>query len=523
MRDLGKAGEDFFSGLCAISGMTANKAVSDRNGWDLYVEIDEENMFLDAMSLHEGQVETKIQVKTTDGKNKFVDVELSNLKKMVTTPVPAFYVLIGYEGGESPAAAYLYHVDKELIDRVLKKIASLVAVNPKVKLNKRTMRLNFTQSITPLKGSRLREMMVSMIGGKSLKYIEQKTKYLESSGFEQGAHKLSFSIQGDDQLKQFIDMSLGFKGSLDVNNVHGSALRFGIATALPFFTSESAILEITDVIPDASGSLIFKNLSNGHSLKFSTDLYRGMLNQWISSDLRKFRMSSSLFEIQVFNNGKRLKFLAHPQLIKNYDITEGLKLFKLIQMFRSSTHVRLALEFPGCSTCINLNPTSDFSDCSFVIEAIEKFLTIKKHFDFYEPVFISLGELEKAQHRLVEMGLIIAGAVSKVSLELPDKVSIDVGVEADCFHVVAVNLGGYIFAELMLLSGIVEKYDSGRHSVAVKKMESLYRTVINAEKVEIGILEKDVLSVVDSYRNVNLSINLAPFFFSELLSSEGFK
>ena len=214
MRDLGKAGEDFFSGLCAISGMTANKAVSDRNGWDLYVEIDEENMFLDAMSLHEGQVETKIQVKTTDGKNKFVDVELSNLKKMVTTPVPAFYVLIGYEGGESPAAAYLYHVDKELIDRVLKKIASLVAVNPKVKLNKRTMRLNFTQSITPLKGSRLREMMVSMIGGKSLKYIEQKTKYLESSGFEQGAHKLSFSIQGDDQLKQFIDMSLGFKGSL---------------------------------------------------------------------------------------------------------------------------------------------------------------------------------------------------------------------------------------------------------------------------------------------------------------------
>lgn len=521
MRDLGKAGEDFFSGWCAISGMVANKAVSDRNGWDLLVEIDPELNNLDPLSLHEGIVETKIQVKATDGSSKSVKVELSNLKKMATSPLPTFYVLVEFSNTDAPTAAYLYHVDKALIEKVLKRIAVLTSTNKKVKLNEKTMTLKFSESILPFTATRLKEMMVSIIGKSSLSYVAEKSKSLKSAGFENGAHKFDFSIIGDTQLKRLIDMSLGAKGSIDVNDVHGSSLRFGIATDLPQFNSGTAILEMTNVIPHSSGSIKFKDSVSGKSLVFSADLYMGMLNSWIPDDLKKVRMESKLFEIQLISLGKTLKFIAHFDLIKNFDITEGLQLFKLLDMFANPNNVQMIFSFPKITTTTNLHQAKNFSDCSHVIEAMEQALKIKKHFDFYEPTFMSLRELEKVKSKLAEISVLIDGAIKEISVCLPVDVRVDVDTEVDCLYVSAIHLGPCIFAELLLINGMVSQYESERHAISIKKVKSLYQTTIKSTSAERAALKEELVSASEAYEGQCTSINLVPCFFTDFLDVEG--
>jgi len=520
MRDLGKAGEEFFSGWCAISGMVANKAVSDKNGWDLLVEIDPGHNTLDPLSLHEGIVETKVQIKATDGSSKSVQVELSNLKKMSTTPLPTFYVLVEFNNTDAPTAAYLYHVDKVLIEKVLKRIAVLTSTNKKVKLNERSMTLKFSESILPFTATRLREMMISIIGRSSLSYIEEKSKNLKTVGFEQGAHKLDFSIKGDAQLERLIDMSLGAKGSIDINNVHGSSLRFGIPTDLPQFNSDTAVLEMTNVIPHSSGSLKFKDSTSGRSLVFSADLYLGMLNSWIPDDLKKVRVESKLFEIQLIGLGKTLKFTAHFDFIKDFDITEGLQLFKLLDMFVNPNGVLITLSFPEVTTTISLHQAKGFSDCSHVIEAMEQVLKIKKHFDFYDPVSMSLSELEKLQPKLAELSVLIDGAIIEISVSLSVDVRLEVGTEVDCLYVAAIHLGPCIFAELLLINGKISQHESERHAISIKKVKSLYRTTIKSISIEKATLKEELKSVSEAYESKCTSIDLVPCFFTDFLDAE---
>lgn len=520
MRDLGKAGEDFFSGWCAISGMTANKAVSDRNGWDLFVEIDPGLNTLDPLSLHEGQVETKVQIKATDGNKKAVQVELSNLQKMATTPLPTFYVLIEYSNTDAPTAGYLLHVDKLLIEKILKRIAELTHANKKVKLNDKMMTLKFSESILPFTATRLKEMMVSIIGRSSLSYIAEKSKTLKTAGFEQGAHKLDFSIKGSDQLRRLIDMSLGEKGSIDINNVHGSSLRFGIATDLPHFSSDTAVLELTNVIPHASGLLKFKDSINGRSLTFPADLYMGIMNLWLPDELKKVRMKSNLFEVQLIAQGKTLKFLAHLNLVKNFDITEGLQTLKLINMFANPNNVRLTFDFPGIKTHLDLHQMKGFSDCSDAIELIEIVLKIKKHFEFYESIFTSLNELEESQSKLVELNIVIDRTLDEMSISLPMDVSAEVDTEVDCLYVVATCLGSYIFAELILIQGIVYQHESEISCISITDIQSLYRTTIESVSSEKADLKEELMSAAKAYNSPRTCINLVPHFLSDFLGTE---
>lgn len=520
MRDLGAAGENYFSAWCAASGMTANKSVSDMNGWDVFVEIDKSADRFDLASMHEGLIELKIQIKSTDGSKKSVDVELSNLKKMATTTLPSFYVLMEFDGSESPRNAYLLHVDSTLSSKILKRIAELFSQDAKVKLNKKKMRLNFTESITPLSATNLKEMILNHIGPSHLSYIDQKRNHLLSAGYDNGSHKVNFSIHGDDTLQKLIDISLGKKGGIEINDVHGSTLRFGIATDLPNLKSDTAILEMPDIMPEAKGSLSFRDKSTGRTLKFPVDLYRSVLNPWIPDDLKKVRIDGNLFEIHLSHHGKVLNITINTDKIDSFDVEDTLKLVKLVNMLSKPENVSITFDFDNISARASLNPDEGFSDQTHLIVAFERLVKIKNHFELEERLFVTPTEINNNLRQLTQLESLIDENPNNTLLTF----SLDTGpapeTKVECFYVVFLEIGGYAFIELVIFYGQIQNPETEKYSLTPTEKRSLYKTAVNIDSIDKQSLQEEIINSINQYEPTCCVIDLTPFFFSNVLKIE---
>ena len=111
IRDIGKAGEDFFSGLCSQSGITTNKAYYDRTGWDYLVEIPNEYTN-DEISFENYPFPYKcfVQVKSSDNSPGRWSIKLSNWRHLILTELPSFYLVYEFDNNPIPQRLFLYHI-----------------------------------------------------------------------------------------------------------------------------------------------------------------------------------------------------------------------------------------------------------------------------------------------------------------------------------------------------------------------------------------------------------------------------
>lgn len=517
MRDLGTAGEKYFGVLCAGAGMAANKSETDINGWDLFVEIDKSSNAFDRLSMHEGLIETKVQVKSTDGDSKSVDVELSNLKKMATSSLPCFYVLLEFGGGDVPLKGYLRHFDNDLINKTLHRISDEYAKDPKVKLNKKKMRLNFQDEIKPLSASTVKEMLTQHIGSSYLDYIEKKSEYLKTVGFEDGTHRIKFTIVGDEKLSKLIDISLGKKNSIEVHEIHGSSLRFGILSERKDLTSDTAILTMPDVTPTDRGFVSFKDKSNGRTLKFPVDVYSSPLNSWIPKHLRKIRMDGKLFDFNILDQAKSFNISMNIHLLETFEVEESVRLFKLTHMLARPQNIDLTFEFQGSSTTARLNSGEGFPEQSHAIEALEKIVKIKQYFEVDTPLHFSSTDINNARNKLKKLIHIVEGAPEIFRLNFSSETEINSSTELECFHILSFQVGRYVFLELALFAGNAEKGQDDKYNLTPTSRNSFYRTMFEAG-VDLKTLEQEITKIIDDYDSPRLVMNFVPGFFTSAQS-----
>lgn len=518
MRDLGTAGEKYFGMLCAAAGMAANNSQTDIHGWDLFVEIDESTNAFDRMSMHEGVIETKVQVKSTDGDKRYVDVELSNLKKMATSSLPCFYVLLEFDGGEVPVRGYLRHFDNQLIQKTLRRVSDEHAKDPRVKLNKKKMRLNFDNLISPLSASVIKKMMMSHIGSSHLDYLEQKRKYLKSVGFEDGSHQIKFSIVGDDKLYQLIDISLGKKDSIEIAEVHGSSLRFGVLSERNELTSDTAVLTMPDVTPSDKGVLSFRDKSNGRTLKFPVDLYSSPFDSWIPKHFRKIRMDGRLFEFHVLNYGKSFNISMNIHLLEHFEVEESFRMFKLTHMLSKPKNIDLTFEFQSVSSTAYLSSGEGFPDQSSAIEAFEKIIKIKHYFEIDTPLYFSAPDIDSTRAKLNKLIHVVEGAPEIFTLSFSSTDEINSETELECFHVLSFQVGRYVFLELVLFTGKAIKVQVDQYNITPTAKQSFYKTMFNAGHVDKKILQEEITVIVDDYESSRSVINFVPAFFAKVQS-----
>lgn len=194
MRDLGLMGESTFSLWCADAGIIPNGSQIDKTGWDYFVEFPFEDLN-DPTEIHKAAIECKVQIKATDKKERKLPVSLSNLRRLITAQMPAFFVFIEFDGSDSAKDAFIVHVDNELITKVLKKLHEIEQSDKTNKFNKRKMTISYGDShkMEHLNGDCLKEVFISHIGMDISRYISNKIKHLESTGFEDGFAQINFT------------------------------------------------------------------------------------------------------------------------------------------------------------------------------------------------------------------------------------------------------------------------------------------------------------------------------------------
>lgn len=521
MRDIGKAGEFFFGGWCASSGITANPSMSDAHGWDVLIEMNSGVNASDPLRVHEGMLESKVQIKSTDGGKTHVDVELSNLHKMATSSLPTFYVLIEFEKGTSPVRAYLKHIDHAFISQILKRVSDLTAKNSKVKLNEKTMRVKFSEEISPLVPEKMRELILKHVGVQSA-YVESKLQHLRSAGYEEGAYKLQFTISNPKQLERLIDASLGKDVGVEVEGMQGSVVRFGLSNPIPELAASTAVLSMMQIVPDGQGSVSFRNRSTGVSYNFHSDIYRGVINSILPIDRRKIRIDAGFFEVTVQSKGNAgdpkvpLEVNMNLQLEKSIEVEDLLKIFNVFQMLRTPKGIEFGLDFFDAQSYLPLNTSESFEDCSQQISTLNIVVQLKRDFEWSQPLLLTFEEIMIRARKLERIYPVFFSKLEIATITFDSGNTPPVGLEADCLYAVGINLGPYLFVKIIVIRGTVEKLDDKKDKIDGQLRGSIFKAVFKETDDKFRI-KSDIAYAISNYESEVEVVDFSPVFFKDAL------
>ncbi|MPQ67796.1 MULTISPECIES: hypothetical protein [unclassified Pseudomonas] len=293
--DLGLMGESVFTTMCAGAGLTPNKSgTSDATGWDYVVEFPIPAK-RGALDMHISPCECKVQVKSTNSRGKRVSLKLSNLHRLVVSPVPTFVVFFEFDGREFPSNAYLLHVDEGLITKALKRVR---AEGSEAKLNRLTMVVRFDEShrLTSVTGQALKSKIMEYIGLDLPNYVASKANHLKSAGFEDGFAKVTFGINNED-LEAFADAAIGLKTIAKLQSFRSVYSRFGIQDDVPFADFEVGSLELTEVVPHSTGTLRFRQHAFAPCVAFSIKLYTSPFSNHPNPRLSRSRIAGEFFDL----------------------------------------------------------------------------------------------------------------------------------------------------------------------------------------------------------------------------------
>jgi hypothetical protein len=514
-RNIGGGGEHFFKAWCNMVGIVANSSDSDMNGWDLFIEIDRPGNICSPLTVHQGNMEAKVQIKATDGRKKSVDVELSNLWKMSTTLLPAFYILIEFDSKELPVKAYVRHVDKDLVVQVLGRVTKLVAKDSKVKLNKKKMRVNFKEEFSVQDLSTLKALLDKYMGSSSSQYSEKKKEYLEQAGFEGGGYKISFTIADMEQLEKFTDASLGKNVDVQVKGMHGSLVRFGLSTHIPSLSASNAVLSLLKVLPDDVGKVAVRDRSTGKSLVFDADFYRGAVNRFLPEGQQKIRVDAKFFEIFMRYGNQSINITMTVEIAQSYCVDDLLKVFSLFEWLREPNGLEMSLNFFGTRLPFILKENESPKSFAIGVSMLKDIVELKNYFELSQPLVVTLFEIESRIDYVSDFIQRFANSKRSMCLSFDLEGDFVLG-DVNCFYVAFLRIGQYLFVELISLVGalVEDKMPTGsRLKVESETKISLYKTVVEFDEKVLGVLKEDICAAMDSYESELPGINFTPLFF----------
>ncbi len=461
MRDLGLMGESLFSKWCAESGMIANASQIDKTGWDYLVEF-AFHTGVGPTEIHNPAFECKVQVKATDKNNRKRSVTLSNLRRLITVPMPAFFIFIEFDGSDDAQRAFVVHVDNDLISKVLKRLHKTEQSDKENHFNKRTMTIHYSDShmIQNLNGKCLKEHLISYIGNNMAEYVSQKKSHLESTGFEDGAVRINVITRGDESIKNLIDSSLGIQKQVEVAHFKGTHVRFGIANKIPFIDTENGTLSLSPQDPYAKGILKIKKDRLSVGLSFESRLYISPLNKVVSKELRKMRIESDFFDIiynpHTGNSSWSFSFASDIRL----DIRKLRDTLKLFSLFTpSEKNLIIEMIFDGLpKTEFRPMFTDQIFDFSKELETIESAVKLLSDFDINNNVEISFDEVLQHQTRICQMRELIGQSPNRFRIEFKvNGKGFDTGKKIACILLTNVPIGSHILGMVIVVIGKVKE------------------------------------------------------------------
>lgn len=498
MRDLGLMGESAFVSWCAQSGLIPNKSHVDKTGWDFHVEFPF-STGISAAEVHKPAIECKVQVKATDLTKRTLPIKLSNLRRLVTAQIPAFFIFLEYDNKDSPQRAFLLHVDFPLITKVLARIHKFDQYDEPVKLHKRTLSVSYDESheISVSDRNSIRDAIVSYVGGDLSEYVKRKKEHLDSTGYESGMGNIKFTTEGEANLESLIDVSLGIKNHVEICNVQKVDKRFGLESKTKEFES-SARLEMPDVRPLLDGVVTFKEDKLSPGLVFSSRIYLSPFNNCVPNKMKKIRLESNFFELRVapfsgkcdyyfsFGSGARLKVR---------EFINVLELFSLLSCSGNKLIAEIAVPLKQkLKFLLNCNKGEfEFASELYALRSAERILSEFRLVDFVDVSFLEISNYCK---QIIQFERLLFHGDFSMKVECVLDSEFDSEKEFAFITLITVPIGGYVFGLVFAAVGIAREVSGKKiliesNKIKIeKKMSSHQSDPVNKEDLDLVL--KDI-------------------------------
>lgn len=498
MRDLGLMGESIFSLWCADAGLIPNGSQIDKTGWDFFVEFPFNSGF-SPREIHKSPFECKVQVKATDKNDRKLPITLSNLRRLITAQMPAFFVFIEFDGKDTAQKAFVVHVDNDLISKVLKKLHKIEQSPEENNFNKRKMTIYYDESnvLDQPNGNCLKKCLLTHMGNNISKYIENKKSHLESTGYENGFAQITFTTVGEDNLKSLIDVSLGLEKEVEVSKIKGVDTRFGILSDNPLLSSDACKLAMPNLAPTAKGKIRFKEDRFSSGLVFECKFYNSPFNIMVPNELIKFRVEGDFFD---------LKFSPYTgEASYSFSFGEGVRLE--VNKFRDAVRLLNILFASGKKIIAELIvdgfPKFEFSvgcnvhefEFSRELKALDSAVKVISSFEYTDFVDISFEEISRYGSKICQMEEVLFSSSKLFRVEFGvDGEGYDPSKDTACLFLVSTPIGSHIFGVIAVLTGGVEQIENGRFRLLTKDIAIERRIVSERDE---AIPNEYLVSVID--------------------------
>ena len=518
MGDIGAGGEHFFMGFCSVDGVTANKSNADKHGWDVFVEVEQETSELTQLTLHEPIIAGKVQVKSTRTTSIKVDVTLSNLRKMATSPLPSFYVLMDFSQGFYSPRAFIRHVDEALIREILERVNAHIIAGKAERLHKLTLRIDFGlgREMKLSEPSTFKTAVLRAVGRSPAEYTDKKLMFLKTVGFEDGGHTLHFQLEGMENLTAMVNATLGMGGSVALQNMQFSTRRFGHEDPSSRRESSTGSMEIMPVTPAAKGTLTFRELSTGASAQVDACAYFSPMHEYLPQHLKKIRFDCGTFDWVMNEGGTNAQFTAtlDPDLPVNLE--ELAHFFQVVCLMHAPKNLSIDMDFQGQHSTVVVKNGIGLPDYSQALETADMLLKMKSFFADRGNLVISATELMRNDRNIRGLSALLnrdAGA------NITFRHEADEPFEAACLTPLTLLIAGKCYLVVLAMFGDMSRIEHGRYTVATTGFDVLYKTVFREEDLTVEKVFRQIEPLITDYKHALPIVNLVPAMLNRSLDN----
>lgn len=293
--DLADWAEDRFSTLCSKAGVTRNKSVQDRTGWDYLIEFPDAEAGNLPADLRPMPPSARVQVKSKRTGKACVTLSLSNALRFAKDPLPCFVVLFLTTDGKEPVRIYSRHFGAEEIGRALKRAREAHAAG-RNDLNKLSITFNF--SAQDEHDCDLMSWMANTVGRHADRYAEQKAELARTLGFEDSSIHGNIQFRAAD-LSALVDHQIGLSPSAPPLRITVKQRRFGIDAVEPLFDGKPDFAHLRS---HPRACRVRVRGSSGSDIWLDGELFLPSLGD-LPIELRKLRVVADFVQIVVSGVG----------------------------------------------------------------------------------------------------------------------------------------------------------------------------------------------------------------------------
>jgi len=311
-------GESALRGWGAQVGISVNKSTDqDTTGWDYLLEWPQRTKFRSGeisfpLDRRPAPLQCLLQVKSTE-KRQRASVKLSVWDRLVQTPLPCFFLVLEFDWKTEPQRAYLVHLDKEWIRRVLQRLREISAKGGAVELNRKTLDLRWNQrdQLSSPDGQALRQAVQNHVGGSMADYVSRKRKLVESVGYEDTYKRLNITSRpptdwrGDPE-DVLVDWALGLLPYIAFDTAELFDLRFGIPAPQPDEVSGAGSIELANQQSEGESRVLLHAEGINEEIELIANTYspRGVVGV-VAPDRLKVRLAAPFVDVIVYETGSR--------------------------------------------------------------------------------------------------------------------------------------------------------------------------------------------------------------------------